>query len=551
MQGDVRLVLLDGTYVLESPIELCEDGTAHDSGTNGFSVSIEAAPGAHPILSGGRRLGPWEPVPDRPGVFRAAAPGLRTRQLYVNGIRATRARSEVGLALYEKTRNGFLWHERALLSWPDVAGVEVVGRSEWKMFRCPVASAAATGGRSWTSLVLAQPCWANSQWPGEARFDSVAWIENALELLDSPGEWFLDERAGIMYYAPRPGESLDSAEAVAPVLETLVRATGGTDAGGAPAFLHDVKLSGIGFRYTTWLGPNDPSGYSDLQAGFHRVGYDDRIARTPSALAVLRARRVHVERCAFAHLGGAALSVEAGSKEVTILGNAFADISSTAIQVGDVGNAATTEDVWKTQAVTVSNNLVRRAGVEYEGAVGILLGYGEGARIEHNDVGELPYTGISAGWGWDLEPASYARNNVVSANSVHDVMTVLNDGGGIYTLGPQPGSAVLGNLLERVHTVAVYHDEGTTGFSTTQNVMDGYVYWLRIWTDSIRDNVITGNYGTVDSAYCDGQPGASASCNFAGNVVADNVFTTPWPDPALLVCDGAGLEPEYRDLYGP
>lgn len=547
MNGDVRLLLLGGTYSLDAPLELCEDGEAHDSGTNGFSLVIEAAPGAHPILSGGRRIGPWEEVPGRTGVFRAAATGLRTRQLYVNGVRATRARSAPG-PTYDKTARGFVRHDTAMLGWPDAAGVEVVGRGQWRTTRCPVASVAPTAGG--TSLVLAEPCWTSSQAPGEERLDAVSWIENALELLDEPGEWFLDEEAGAIYYAPRPGESLDTAEVVAPVLETLLRASGGVDAAGAPVFLHDVVLRGIGFEYATWLAPSEAQGYAEFQAGFHRVALD-RIARTPGAVVLARTQGVRVERCTFAHLGGAGLSIEAGSKDAAAVGNAFADLSSSAVEAGDVGFADTADDAWRTRGVTISNNLVRRAGVEYEGAVGVFLGHSDGGRIEHNDVGDLPYTGISVGWGWGYDASSYARDNRISGNHVHDVMTVHRDGGALYTLGPQPGSLVADNLLERVGAIALYHDEGSAFFTTTRNVMDGYVYWLSLWTWSIHDNVVTGNYATVDHAYCFGHPVGSASCNRAGNVVDGNVFSDAWPETALGVRAAAGLEPSYQDLVVP
>lgn len=425
--------------------------------------------------------------------------------------------------------------------------MEVVGRSKWRTFRCPIAGAGPVEGG--TTLVLAQPCLRSSRVAGEATFDSVAWIENALELLDEPGEWYLDEPAGVVYYAPREGESLDRAEVIAPVLETLVRAAGGTDAGGAPAFLHDVTLRGLGFRYTTWLAPS-AQGYSEFQAGFHRVG-DDRLARTPAAVTLARVQNVRIERCTFAHLGAAGLSVEAGSKDVVAVGNALADLSSTALEAGDVGAADTDDDTWKTARVTISNNLVRRAAVEYEGAVGIFLGYADGAAIEHNDVGDLAYTGISAGWGWGLEPVSYARDNRIVANHVHDVMGVHADGGGIYTLGPQPGSVVSDNWLERVRTIGLYHDEGTSSFRTTRNVVEGYAYWLSLWTSSIRDNTVSGNWAAVDWAFCFGEPSGSARCDALGNVVRDNVFVASWPEPAIAIRDAAGLEPAYQDLVVP
>ena len=54
-------------------------------------------------------------------------------------------------------------------------------------------------------------------------------LANAVEFLDSPGEWFEDLAAGKIYYWPRNGEDLARAKVVVPVLETLVQIEGSPD----------------------------------------------------------------------------------------------------------------------------------------------------------------------------------------------------------------------------------------------------------------------------------------------------------------------------------
>ena len=34
------------------------------------------------------------------------------------------------------------------------------------------------------------------------------WVENVVEALDTPGQWYLDRPQGILYYLPRPGEEM-------------------------------------------------------------------------------------------------------------------------------------------------------------------------------------------------------------------------------------------------------------------------------------------------------------------------------------------------------
>ena len=61
----------------------------------------------------------------------------------------------------------------------------------------------------------------------------------------------------------------------------------------------------------------------------------------------------------------------------------------------------------------------------------------------HNEIGELPYSGVSIGWGWGRTMEitwprmPWDAANQIDRNDIHDVMQMLGDGGAIYTLGPQ------------------------------------------------------------------------------------------------------------------
>ena len=101
-------------------------------------------------------------------------------------------------------------------------------------------------------------------------------------------------------------------------------------------------------------------------------------------------------------------------------------------------------------------------------------------RIARNEIYALPYTGISVGYRWNTTPTSQARC-VVEHNHIHDVMRVLADGGGVYTLGFQPGTVLRGNHIHDVHRSRFAHggapnngffiDEGSKGFHFEANVV--------------------------------------------------------------------------------
>ena len=90
-------------------------------------------------------------------------------------------------------------------------------------------------------------------------------------------------------------------------------------------------------------------------------------------------------------------------------------------------------------ARAVNNTIVKKAAAEYSGAAGINVGYTIGTTLTHNDVHDLSYVGISVGWGWGTpDIAGWAT---IAWNKVHNYKQLLNDGGGIYMLGSQVGSA--------------------------------------------------------------------------------------------------------------
>ena len=108
--------------------------------------------------------------------------------------------------------------------------------------------------------------------------------------------------------------------------------------------------------------------------------------------------------------------------------------------------------------------------------------------IAHNAIVRSPYSAISVGWGWGR--ASYAASNTVEANRVHRYKLKLDDGGCLYTLSDQPGSAVRRNWCSGQLTAkggALYPDEGSAHMRWYENVLErlGGSRWVQhIWNSN-------------------------------------------------------------------
>lgn len=145
--------------------------------------------------------------------------------------------------------------------------------------------------------------------------------------------------------------------------------------------------------------------------------------------------------------------------------------------LGLTGDESLSKD-WPDKAMVpvdneITNCYVNNCAAVNHGAVGIFDAFSAGTKIRHNHVAEMPYTGISVGFRWN-ESETSQRDCKVEYNHIHDCMKMLADGGGIYTLGYQPGSVLRGNLIYNIKRSVYAHggapnngiffDQGTKAF---------------------------------------------------------------------------------------
>jgi hypothetical protein len=454
--------LLGGTFRLSHPLAL----GPLDSGGNGHDVEFEAAPGANPLISGGRRITGWTLFDRRRGIYRARARGLHTRQLYVNGRRAPRAQSALDPPGFTKTATGYTTTNLAMASWRNQSDIEVLANWRWKSFRCPVASIVGN------QITMAQPCWHNANvFVGPASMGQPTRIENAYALLNRPGQWYLDQRRGWIYYKPARGERLAREDFEAAATQVLVDARGTL----ARPVSH-LRFHGLAFAYATW-NLRGREGYADDQTGFTVTGpnqpqtfeHAQDTTRTPGNLRFIYAHDVTISGSLFEHLGAVGVDFDTGSQHNAIVNNRFTDISGAAIQVGGVAviDHHPSNPGQVTRDNRIANNTITKAAQEFFDAAGMFVGYTTRTTISHNTLFNLPYSGIAIGWGWGMtDPGRFpgctgcpfqdwriyttpttSRGNRILNNKVYDFLKVLYDGGGIYSLGQQGTSLANGELI--------------------------------------------------------------------------------------------------------
>ena len=100
--------------------------------------------------------------------------------------------------------------------------------------------------------------------------------------------------------------------------------------------------------------------------------------------------------------------------------------------------------------IAFTDNEITNYGRIHAAACGVLVMHSGRNRVAHNHIHDGYYTGISVGWTWGYRE-SPAKENIIEFNHVHTIgQGMLSDMGGIYTLGPQPGTVVRGNYFHDV-----------------------------------------------------------------------------------------------------
>ena len=555
IQGGITIYMEGGTYAFHEPVFIRPE----DSGTKESPTIIRSVGDEKVILSGGISINGWKKqgkvwVADVP-VFNGRP--LDFRQLWVNGKKAVRARD---VEDFEKMNRICSVDEKNEILYVPVVSIrrlidnkgnlkakyaEMVLHQMWCVANLRIRSVEVQGDSA--AIRFHQPesrIQFEHPWPRPMvttdGHNSAFYLTNARELQDVPGEWYHDIDARKVYYYPREGEKMQEAEVIVPAVETLVRVEGTLDR----PVCH-IRFEKITFSYTTWMRPSE-KGHIPLQAGMyltdgyridpkmqrnylnHPLDNQGWLGRPAAAVRVAAAKQIDFERCRFEHLGSTGLDYEEAVQGGVVRGCLFRDIAGNGLLVGSFSPAAHEthlpyDPADRREVCTqqhINNCYFTEIGNEDWGCLAIAAGYVGDVNIEHNEISEVPYSGISLGWGW-TQTVNCMRNNRVHANLIHHYAKHMYDVAGIYTLGSQPKSYVTENCVHSIYKPGYVHDPN---------------HWFYLYTDE------GSSFITVRDNWTEGEKYLQ-NANGPGNVWENN-----GPKVDSVIRERAGLEAGYKDL---
>lgn len=418
-----RIELAAGNYQLSAPIVIDEAL----SGTADEPFVLAAAPGAQPVLSGATSLPAlrWERWKD--GLWRARFAGAAFQRLWLGQHALVRARYPNvdpanpgfgGAADATSPERVARWHD------PQGAVLHALHGYGWGGLQIPILGKKPDG-----SLLYGEQL-ANNRVMTPS--DKDRYVENVLEELDAPGEWFHDRREGWLYFKPLAGERPPARGFRGSAQEALIRIEG------SKAQVQHVRVLNLVFRETepTFLKATEPLLRSDWK--FHRVG----------AVTIENAGDVRIEGSEFVDLGGHAIVVSGRVQRVTVSGNHIHDIGGTAVAF--VGRAEAVRsplfeyheqlDVAaidrtpgpKSDAYPkdseASDNLIHDIGQIDRQATGVQIAMAARITVDHNSIYRMPRAGINIGdgtWG----------GHRITHNDVFDTVRLTGDHGSFNSWG--------------------------------------------------------------------------------------------------------------------
>ncbi len=461
----VTVMVRGGTYFQDDTLVFRPE----DGGTRQCPVSYVAYPGETPIVSGGKVIeAVWKPYKGEIvvcGLEEVKNGKWYFRQLSVDGKRQKRSRQpDQGEYLREDalSETSFKFSDGHMQKWHNLDDVEVVVFHSWNESRFRIAT---LDEKERIVQFLDPKARHTIGWSG-AGGPNRYYIENTLEGVTEPGEWYLDRRTGELYYWPTD-DSFAGSSIVAPVLKQLVRFEGDVDAG---EYVEYLNVRGFTFCDVDW--PLPKNGYPDCG--------DVGDIVDPSAITLRAARHCEFKDNCIKNVGTYALELTGDGNQVS--GN----------RIFDIGGGGIISRSYGDQRNVITYNHIHHCGLVYPSAVGINIDDG-GGTIAHNLIHDITHSGIyTRHWATATQPKERRNQQqglAIEYNEIFDVALNINDAAGIFV---RDSNILINNNL--------IHDVYAGG-----SRCPGWGIYLGCETrdTKIRNNVVYGTLETVHVWYFD------------------------------------------------
>ncbi|MBL7189834.1 MAG: right-handed parallel beta-helix repeat-containing protein [Phycisphaerae bacterium] len=463
---DILVLIRGGYYSLDKPVLF----TAADGGerietdlpSGAFEyhklkdhyVTYAAYPGEIPVISGGKRIRPWT---HNNGVWTAQVAGIKVQNLVANGKTLALARSPndgyFTPPRFSQSAQELFFRKDELHQWPAMEDNRVVMLLRWH-----------TGINSFARVDEGrQIAYLTKPQPGLIIVPPRYYVENVEALLDSPGEWFFDQKSRkLSLIVPKTISNPNDADVVAPTLDRLVFIQGTRE---KP--VRNLRFYGLQFEGTV------PGGEAVSYNYAHNCELVDGQIRCMAGTGVFLGKGCYQNR---------------------ILSNRFESIEEGAIVVSGDARPSNWTDIIRES--TVSHNHVNNCG-----GTNILASNSLHTRIAHNLITNTRGRyAISLG-GWSNLEEAIDGGYRVEYNHLHHVQKDADDSGAIKTAGFTHDSVIRRNLIHDVKAgyfndnVGFWFDNMSSGWLAEENIYYNLGQGeMKLCAANLVDNIYQNNF---------------------------------------------------------
>ena len=321
------------------------------------------------------------------------------------------------------------------------------------------------------AIIFGEGGWQSGQ---GGSFGSEFFVENVLELLDVPGEWFHDSETQTLYLhrnVSRDGlddvADADTSEYIGAELESLIRIEGSQ---AEP--VTDIDITGLVLKHTA----------ADFMAPYEVPGGGDQSVHRGAAFYVEGAERVRISRCSFESLDGSAVIFSRYNRDSSVTDSDFSLLGSAAVIVlGEAKLIDGTAGNYPNRTL-ISGNVIRDGGVFSKNYLGGAIFQALGARsiIRGNIIYNTPRSCLTFN-------DNFGGGDLLESNIMFNCNRESSDTGNVYTYNRLPfltnerdGSPSL-TAADRIERYGLFiqnygscwaldHDDGSSWYQDYSNV---------------------------------------------------------------------------------
>ncbi len=293
--------------------------------------------------------------------------------------------------------------------------------------------------------------------------------------------------------------------------------------------IHDLFVENVTIQHGAWnIGR------------YEQADYQAAAFLTSAALFVANATSIVLSNVEISHTGTYGLWIKEGTTNIDLINSLVTDTGAGGVRIGQMISPVPTP----TCSITIISNEVSYGGNVFPSGVAVISHRAVDVLIADNIIHHHRYTGISVGWQWGYDPSSTSHVRI-QGNYIYNVgQHILNDQGGIYTLGIQPGTVIAANVIKNVFSFSnfmwgIYLDEGSSQILVSSNVVYN-TGWAALFQHYGANNTIVNNVFArasllppphPDDDYPDGDihialAEAHTSWTFSRNIVYDTYHGT-------------------------